>query len=83
MREREGESEHTRGHAGEGRRRRRERESARVSELRGSSEADVIIDRLLLNCTRWRHHRTRHNVDGTGGELKERPEGGTNVGDGG
>jgi hypothetical protein len=41
--------------------------AARVSELRGSSEADVIIDRLLLNCTRWRHHRTRHSVDGTGG----------------
>lgn len=41
--------------------------AARVSELRGSSEADVIIDRLLLNCTSWRHHRTRHSVDGTGG----------------
>lgn len=52
-----------RGQAREG----RGRESARVSELRGSSEADVIIDRLLLNCTRWRHHRTRHGVDGTGG----------------
>lgn len=35
--------------------------AARVSELRGSSEADVIIDRLLLNCTSWRHHRTRHS----------------------
>lgn len=45
-----------------------------MSELRGSSEADVIIDRLLLNCTRWRHHRTRHSVDGTGG-LSERAAG--------
>lgn len=66
-REREIEGVSTRGHAGEGRRRKRKRESARVSELRGSSEADVIIDRLLLNCTRWRHYRTRHSVDGTGG----------------
>lgn len=67
-RERTVEGVSTRGHAGEGRRRkRRESESARVSELRGSSEADVIIDRLLLNCTRWRHHRTRHSVDGTRG----------------
>lgn len=67
-REREVEGVSTRDHAVEGRmRRKRERESARVSELRGSSEADVIIDRLLLNCTRWRHHRTRHSVDGTGG----------------
>lgn len=30
------------------------------ARLRGSSEADVIIDRLLLNCARWRHHRARN-----------------------
>lgn len=64
--ERESEGVSTHGLAGE-ERGGRGRESARVSELRGSSEADVIIDRLLLNCTRWRHHRTRHSVDGTGG----------------
>lgn len=29
------------------------------ARLRGSSEADVIIDRLLLNCARWRHHRAQ------------------------
>lgn len=46
-----------------------------MSELRGSSEADVIIDRLLLNCTRWRHHRTRHTARMAHRGLSERERG--------
>lgn len=36
---------------------------------RGSSEADVIIDRLLLNCTRWRSAAGMGSVDGMGMSL--------------